>query len=342
MTMLSSNLAQEFESVRKQALQNAWPVYQIFGLKMVSDYPFGSRLPQGQGEMGIVFTCRDTAPILINWDQIEPIYISAYRTKDKKPVKYLYKQDDFFIVRYTDLVDFYILGKVIICHTLDRPLQDTHVINLLSNVLSFCLEMQGIPCLHAAAVVVDDHAVAFLGHSGHGKSTMTATFLEAGYPLLTDDKLPIEQKDGAFFCRPGYPSISMYPEMAESLNLEYQDWDIVMPGFTKRAADFGREKRWKFCDSPKPLSCICILERLAANEQKPIITISDMSPRDAVIELMRFNFNIQISSALGFSPARLDFFSRLVNSVSVKRIAYSTGLDNLPNVKREILKDLQS
>jgi hypothetical protein len=342
MTTLSSNLAQEFESIRNQALQNAWPVYQIFGLKVTSDFPFGNRLPQGQGGMELVFTCRDTAPILINWDEIVPIYTSVYRTKNNKPVKYLYKQDDFFIIRYTDWVDFYILGEVIICHTLDKPLQDTHVINLLPNVLSFGLEMQGIPCLHAGAVVIDDYAVAFLAHSGHGKSSMTAAFLEAGYPLLTDDKLPIEQKDGDFFARPGYPLLRIYPAVAESLNVEYQDWDTVMPGFTKRVADLGREKRWKFCDSQKPLSCICILERLQADEQKPIVTISNMSPRDAVIELMRFNFNAQISSALGFSPARLDFFSRLVNAVPVKRVAYRTGLDNLPNIQRAILQDLQA
>ena len=340
--MLSSDLAKEFESIKKQALQNDWPVYQIFGVKMASDYPFGNRLPQGQGEMDIVFTCQDTAPIAMNWDEIEPIYISAYQTNNNKPLKYLYKLGDFFIIRYTDWVDFYILGKVIICHIMDKPLQDTHVINLLPNTLSFWLELRGIPCLHAAAVVIDDHAVAFLGHSGHGKSTLTASFLEAGHLLLTDDKLPVEQKDGAFFCRPGYPLIRIYPEVAENLNLEYQDWDIVMPGFTKRVADLEREKRWSFCYLPKPLSCICVLERLVANEQGPIVKISNMSKRDATIELMRFNFNTQISSVLGFSPARLDFFSRLVNSVPVKRITYSTGLDNLPNVQHAILQDLQS
>jgi hypothetical protein len=341
MTTPSTPLAREFESVRSQALQNAWPVYQIFGLNLASDYPFGSRLPQGQGEMDLVFTCQDTPPVEIRWDELEPVYVKAYRTNTNMFIKY-YKKGDLFIVRYADWSDFYILRNAIIGHILDKPLQDTHVINLLPNILSFWLEMQEIPSLHAGAVVIDDHAVAFLAHSGHGKSTMTAAFLEAGYPLLTDDKLPIEQKDGAFWARPGYPLLRIYPVVAESLNIEYQDWDTVMPGFTKRAADLGREKRWKFCDSPKPLSCICILERLPADEQKPIITISQISPREAVIELIHFNFNAQISSALGFAPARLTFFSRLVQAVPVKRIKYTTGLGHLRNVQRAILQDLQS
>ena len=66
---------------------------------------------------------------------------------------------------------------------------------LLGWVLSFALVKQGYEPLHATAVVVDGKAVAFLGTSGDGKSTLAAAFLHAGHTLLTDDLLLIREID---------------------------------------------------------------------------------------------------------------------------------------------------
>ncbi len=48
-----------------------------------------------------------------------------------------------------------------------------------------------------------------------GKSSLAASFMQNGHPLLTGDILPLEQNtDGAFFARPGYPIMRMWPEEA--------------------------------------------------------------------------------------------------------------------------------
>src|SRR5437867_2488108 len=52
------------------------------------------------------------------------------------------------------------------------------------------------------------------GTSHFGKSSLAASFLEAGYQVLTDDLLMIEATDNGVFAYPGPPRIKLYPETA--------------------------------------------------------------------------------------------------------------------------------
>ncbi len=340
-TMLSSDLAKEFQSIKNRALLNDWPVYQIFGLKMASDYSFGNRLPQGQGEVDIAFTCQDTAPIAVEWDEIDPVYTSVYRTKNNEPAWFLYQIEEYYIAHYTDSIDFYISRQAIIGHILNMELKDSYTMDFLPTILALWLEFQGIPCLHASAVVVNDHAVVFLADSGHGKSTLTTAFLQAGFPLLADDKLPLDEKDGEIWARPGTPLIRFFPEVAEMLVDDHRELALVLPGFTKRVAHIEHDAQGSFCPVPVPLACIYILERndMGRSEQK--ITISSLSHRDTVVELIRYDFTTRVNAVLGYSVARLDFYSKMAASVSVKRLSYPTGYDRLPEVRSAILEDLE-
>jgi hypothetical protein len=67
---------------------------------------------------------------------------------------------------------------------------------LLGPALALALMQRGRLVLHATAVVVDGHAVAFVGASGAGKSTTAAAFHAQGCRLLADDFLAIAM-DGA-------------------------------------------------------------------------------------------------------------------------------------------------
>jgi len=75
---------------------------------------------------------------------------------------------------------------------------------------------QGIEPLHCTAVVVNGGAVGFLGDCGYGKSSLAAAFLQAGYPLLTDDLLVLKEEGRHFLAYPSFPRIKLFPEMAEA------------------------------------------------------------------------------------------------------------------------------
>ena len=85
---------------------------------------------------------------------------------------------------------------------------------MLGQALSFALVKQRFEPLHATVVVVDDQAVAFLGDNASGKSSLAACFLEAGYRLLTDDLLMLQESSNRVLAYPGPPRLKLFPKIA--------------------------------------------------------------------------------------------------------------------------------
>ncbi|MBA2954242.1 hypothetical protein GON03_07905 [Nocardioides sp. MAH-18] len=74
------------------------------------------------------------------------------------------------------------------------PTADPDLVSVLvsGTVLAFVLAMRGEAVLHASAVQVGDAALAFVGASGMGKSTMATLLCAAGARLVTDDVLRVD------------------------------------------------------------------------------------------------------------------------------------------------------
>ena len=60
---------------------------------------------------------------------------------------------------------------------------------MAGTVVALLHGLRGSTMLHASAVAIDNHALAFVGSSGQGKSTLAGLFCAAGAPLVTDDVL---------------------------------------------------------------------------------------------------------------------------------------------------------
>lgn len=58
--------------------------------------------------------------------------------------------------------------------------------------------LQGLPVLHAAAVALGGAAVALIGPSGVGKSTLAERLSDLGYEALYDDLTPCRERGGRF------------------------------------------------------------------------------------------------------------------------------------------------
>jgi len=71
---------------------------------------------------------------------------------------------------------------------------DEAVLSVLASgtLLAFVLAMQGETVMHASAVQVGDSALAFVGYSGMGKSTMATLMCADGAKLITDDLLRLD------------------------------------------------------------------------------------------------------------------------------------------------------
>ena len=67
-----------------------------------------------------------------------------------------------------------------------------------------------------------------------------------------------------------------------------------------------------------------------------------VSPRDAVIELVRHSFAASIVESLRLQPQRLDFFAQLVQQVPMRWLIYPSGFEHLPRVREAILENLKT
>jgi hypothetical protein len=76
---------------------------------------------------------------------------------------------------------------------------------LLAQVLPFAALLQGLEVFHASAVVRNGEAVAFLGPSRSGKTSLALELCARGAIFLADDVLAVETRDGTLFANPGSP-----------------------------------------------------------------------------------------------------------------------------------------
>jgi hypothetical protein len=313
----------------------------LYGFHLASDFPLA--IGCGGGSSGdspdLTFSVRRLAPAPPLWQQTPPVYSSPWQTENGESASLLYRTPGFEVLRFPGLFDFYLWTDRIVCHLLDPSSRSFVEIRLLGPVFAYWLERRGMPALHASAVGVDRRAAAFLSAHGTGKSGLAAALMRAGASLLTDDVFPLEERNGAFLGRPGYPQMRMWPDEATHFLGGCDGLPLVHPGLSKRRLPVGPDGFGTFCDDPLPLARLYLPDRLPDREAP--IEIREISPRDAVIELLRHSFTPLLVEAAGLQTARFDLLSRLVLQVPVSRLRYPSGFDRLPEVAEAVQRDLE-
>ena len=101
---------------------------------------------------------------------------------------------------------------------------------LIGSVPAWWLNLRGESILHASAVAIGDEALAFIGASGMGKSTLATLLCSAGASLVTDDVLRLKQEAGEFHCHWGTGELRLRPNAAPLT-------DLFPPANANRSAD---------------------------------------------------------------------------------------------------------
>ncbi|HKH43126.1 MAG TPA: hypothetical protein VKM72_00495 [Thermoanaerobaculia bacterium] len=303
--------------------------HRLFGLTLGSDVPFDNRFGEGGGPPAdLDFSYGPPGAPLP--DEASCLYSGINLHLFRAPARE--------VLRVTNVADFHLWPERIVAHPAAAEAGPLIEIHLLGTVLSYWLERSGLVTLHASAVEMEGRAAVFSSTHGGGKTGLAAALLQTGHPLLGDDLLPIEEREGTFVGRPGYPQMRMWPDEAAHFLGSHEHLPVVHPGLSKRRVPVGAGGLGTFHGSPLPLACIYILER-GTEEEAP--DIRDLSPRDALIELLRHSFTPLLVEAAGLQPARFDLLSRLVLQVPVKRLRYPSGFDRLPRVAEAVRRDLE-
>jgi len=304
--------------------------YSLHGVTLESRFVFQNRLVPMEGRPDLVFTCcigpLPPPPEELLWPRDGPGDITLYRTSDAT------------VLRFADISCFALrAGRIDACLARREQLHLVEI-QLFGMVLALWLEQRGVPVLHGAAVAPGDRAVAFLGSGGAGKTSMTASFLQVGAGLLTEDLLALEPTPGAVLAHPGHPQLRMWPDGARHFLRRSDGLAIVHPAFAKLRVPIGEPMIGELASRPLPLGAVYILERQAAGTGP---SITPVAAGEALIALVRHSFVPELIQATAQAGPRFSTLAEIARCVPVFRLQYPDGLQRLPDTRRAILDHLE-
>lgn len=211
---------------------------------------------------------------------------------------------------------------------------------LLDQVLPLVLNYKGKEVLHGAAVVTPYGACAFVGPTGAGKSTLAASFLSAGYSVLTDDCVVLHLHDEHIVAIPAYPGVRLWDDVISAL--------FGTIGSCAPVAHYTPKQRFtdtlsaaSFCSSAVPLVGIYVLDSNDTEHGTSVSTpeVSQLAEREALMTLLSLAFKLDIRDRRMLTR-EFDFLHRLVTHIPVRRLTVPDSFTALPAVQAAILHDL--
>lgn len=120
-----------------------------------------------------------------------------------------------YLLRFSGLADFDVRPDAREIHGYRAPATPEHTFShlLLDQILPLVAGAAHRLALHASVVEVDGRAVAFLGGTRHGKSTLAAALARRGHAVLSDDCCVLCRTATGFDVAPTYPGLRLFPEI---------------------------------------------------------------------------------------------------------------------------------
>jgi len=309
--------------------------YHICGLSIESDIPLpelstknGSRKPDYRFEArtpGNPPSCR---------------WLRHYTQSDGDLWLSLAGEGSSYHLRFSELAHFHVskAAKSIQCYPMPGIPLTTISHLFLDIVIPLVLSRRASLVLHASSVLISGKMIAFLGETGQGKSTITASLGQQGFPVVTDDCLVVEEKGKQFLGIPLYPSLRLWPEALSALFGDAPELPRVAHYTDKKRLGMG-ENMLRFSPAPKPLHRIYTLARHVEINSGHAITINPLTPRDAFMELIKHPYRLEIDIRERLRE-EFNVLGRVVNSLDVRCMKYPRDYAMLPKVCEAILEDL--
>jgi len=209
------------------------------------------------------------------------VLLHQFNLADKSIYSSFYRIPQGFLFRFTSIGDFYVDrgGHLIATHAETNVSKSDLELTYSEEVLPHLLSLQKRLVLHAAAININNSAVAFASNSGLGKSTLAASFAICGHQLLTDDVLLLEKTPAAFQVQPGQALIQIYPDSHKVLFLQNSNPVPKEDNLHKLAVT--ADSDLVFCDHALPLHS---LYSLGPGSGKDII-IRELSSQQAIMSM---------------------------------------------------------
>ena len=216
----------------------------------------------------------------------------------------------------------------------EKGIHDFVEVRLWAACFTWWMLRRGQMPIHGGTVWLEDGPVLFLAVSGTGKSSMLASLVAQGHPLIADDISPVWiDEEGVAMVSSAYPQMRMWPETARQFVGDPEILPRVIPCMVKRRVHVG-ETWGSYRDGRFPLSRIFLLNR--SDQTQGAITMDRLTGHEAFMELLRAMFKGPAMPIRELEPvwAQLD---EVVQQVPIWRLNYPSGWEHLPDVHAAIL-----
>ena len=210
--------------------------------------------------------------------------------------------------------------------------QDTRDHFLADQVLPRILAHEGRLVVHAAAVRAGQRAILIVGESGKGKSTLAASFAEAGHDLLGDDAMVVSRRDGGPVVKAVYPSLRLLPDSIDALYAEAPDAGSVAHYSPKRRIRLPVETD----SGESPVAAIFLIAPPAEGSS---IDVERLSVAEVCIAMITNSFALDPTD-LERARSKLEAASACAREVPAFAISYPRAYARLPDVRAAMLGQL--
>lgn len=322
--------------------------YRAYGLGIDSSIPIAGLEPvKSDGTSDCVSFCLD-AGLEPDWvrsglrlpGKILTHLPEAHEAREPAFVLTEHGKGEYFHLSYSDGMRFVVDGAVPrIWSTYPPPLTPEDLATyFLGPVMGFLLRQRHTTSLHASCVQISGQGIAFSGEAGFGKSTTAAALALRGYPVLSEDIVPLKRNAEQFLVVPGYPRICLWPDSVANLLGTAQALPQLTAVWEKRflALDGTRAK---FCAKEIPLGAIYIFAPRLASDDAP--SVKPVSPREALLDLVQNTYmNWLLDREM--RAVEFDFLAELVKRVPVRRMVPHADAKKIGDLCHLIVSDAQS
>ncbi len=211
-----------------------------------------------------------------------------------------HRADGGFLVRFPGDADFQIAERG--SHVVAIPAEEggaEAVYDIYRNaILPVIANHTGGLCLHGSAIVYEGAALAFIGQSRSGKTTLAATLAKAGYPFLTEDVVEITSDDDGLLVQPKEPTLRL---MGDSFNFVFGRCLVGLNDDRKRAIDIADSM--PVSATAVPLAALLLLSDTDPAE----VQISRLGASQALAQLLQHSFILDVEDKRRLE----DHFTRL-------------------------------
>ena len=250
--------------------------------------------------------------------------------------------DDRYILRFPELVDFVITcSSATVEYYADLKFPPETIRHLLlDQVIPRMLGQQGRLVLHASAIELPESnkAIAFIGDSGWGKSTLASSFHQNGAKLLTDDCLLIEICDDKVSCIPNYYGVRLFEDSADAIfNGNNQSVQVAHYSEKKRLLIDHHD-----CMSdPVELDGIFLLEDPVNFGSATTISIKPIEGVEDFMRLIGQIFIIDVSEKNLYKNLFNNIKKIFSQGVPIYRLSYPHNYTMLPSVQKNVRDIIQ-